>query len=137
MMIAPRILVAAILIGMLAVSACTSPDPLTGTKRVNAESQRDLRVAGGSREIRVEVTERDTVLRFGDAVLVCRDYRGYVGDFAPDRGWARVGKLDITWDGDRLRVRSQRGWAVVPLDSDTNLFAEQDGEMGRSIYRPS
>lgn len=124
-----------VLVVLFAGLACSTPTPVTGTKRVSVESQRSLRVAGGTREIQVDVGQADTVFRFGEATIVCRDYQGYVGDFASDRGWARVGRLELSWDGNRLRVRSRQGWAVVPLDAETRLFAEQDGEMGRSIFR--
>jgi hypothetical protein len=119
----------------LCFGACRTAPPVTGMKRVSTETTRDLRVAGGSREIEVEVREKDTVFHFGDASLICRDYRGYLGDFAAHRGWARVGKLELSWQDNSLRVRSRKGWAMVQLDSKTRVFATQDGEMGRSIFR--
>ncbi|MEZ6195461.1 MAG: hypothetical protein R3F20_07010 [Planctomycetota bacterium] len=131
-----RLIHAPVLLALVALLAsCASGPPVTGGKVVSLESRGPLRVAGGSREIVVEVVGEDTVFLFGEGRIACRGYQGFVGEFQAAKGWARVGALHLSWEGDMLRIRSRKGWAQIELTPRINLFADQDGTVGRSIFR--
>ncbi|MEE9395048.1 MAG: hypothetical protein V3W41_21375 [Planctomycetota bacterium] len=110
-------------------------EPMVGS---NLETIAPIEVVGPRRRVAVYVRpdSQQTVVQIGSTTVIFRDHAGYHGRITPSAGWLRIGDLNLNYRQKKLQIRSRRGWANFDLGEGLALYAGQDGQIGRSIFRP-
>lgn len=117
---------------LLLLAGCASRPRAT----VAGKTTDPVTVNDGSREVSVNCTEKDTVLKIGGSTITVKGSRGYSGIVESARGHVQVGDVVVFWDQKSLDVQGPKKFARIILDEDMNLMVDQDGGVYHSILKP-
>ncbi|MFT7616600.1 MAG: hypothetical protein ACI97A_000224 [Planctomycetota bacterium] len=130
----PRLLSYLALSLLVVLSACASK-PMAAKKIVTVESREPLNVNDGGGSISIRVKGKSTILMIDDRRFVCQDYSGYIGQVNGSKGWVHVGKLDFTYDPEKIFIRGRKRWQTFSRRGELSYFVAQDGTTGRSVFK--
>ncbi len=118
------------------VMACSSKTPYSNPKKVvTVETKEPILVEDVNGRVGVRVEDRSTIVEIDDRRFICRGYQGYNGRVNSVKGWIRVGRLDISFDAEKIWIRGPKSWTTFPRSGKQSFFAKQDGSVGRSVFK--
>ncbi len=118
----------------LLVGGCATK-PSGPRKVVTVESRKPIEVSDSSGRVSIVVKEPSTIVEIDGRRFVCRDYAGYIARINPGKGWIKVGRLDMSYDSQKIWIRGKKRWTTFDRLGSQSYFAKQDGSVGRSVFK--